>query len=96
MVPIALYAALSSAYIYVNFDNHMLCISYSALTAALLLFTYVCTYVPVVTWLPAHWPCICTHIVQHVSEGASNDAVDDFKGICRSYAKQCGSACRHT
>ena len=51
--------------------------------------------VPVVTWLPAHWPRICTHIVQHVSEGASNDAVNDFKGICRSYAKQCGSTCLH-
>ena len=33
--------------------------------------------VPVVTWLPAHWPCVCRyHIVQHASEGASNDAVN--------------------
>ena len=40
-------------------------------------YTYVCMYVPVVAWLPAHWPCMCTyHIVQHVSEGASNDAVN--------------------
>ena len=38
---------------------------------------HIRTYVPVVTWLPAHWPCMCTyHIVQHVSEGASDDAVN--------------------
>ena len=34
-------------------------------------------YIPVVTWLPAHWPCMCTyHIVQHESEDASIDAVN--------------------
>ena len=60
-------------YAYVIFDNHTLCISYSALAAALLLFTYVCVYL----LLHGYQPCICTyHIVQHVSEGASNDAVN--------------------
>ena len=77
--------------------THTLCISYSALTAALLLFTYVCMYL-LLHGYQHNGPAYVRryHIVQHVSEGASNDAVNDFKGICRPYAKQCGSTCLHT
>ena len=53
------------------FDNHALCISYSALTAALLLFIYVRMYLLLHGYQHTGPAC-----VQHVSEGASNDAVN--------------------